>query len=157
MRTSDFFYENGEVVKELLKLLLGEGEKENIEGGIEKQAPVVQNNKRIDLITIRMYKFIVATKILTEEGTYIIGRKGNGCQKISKKKYEQLCSWLKKQIDILNPSVQNQIFCEKVAVVKKDVLYFKEYLRQEINTISFWNDFYEFCENCGVIHKRQTA
>lgn len=156
MRTSDFFYENGEVVKELLKLLLGDGEEENIEG-TEAQALVVHNNKRIDIIAIRMYKFIIATKILTEEGAYTVGRKGNGCQKISKEKYKQLCSWMKKQIDILNPSTQNQIFCEKVAAAKKDILYFQEYLRKEINTISFWNEFYEFCENCGIIHKRQTA
>ena len=73
---------------------------------------VVKYRKSIEIYleSVIIVNVLIITKILTEEGTYIIGRKGKGYQKISKKKYEQLCSWLKKQIDILNPSIQNQIF-----------------------------------------------
>lgn len=159
MTPADFFYNEGEKINELLKLFLGEGDKDVSNENEQAIETVLDSKESISFETIRMYKIIVSIQILREERMCSIGKRISKYPKKQEEnpKYTQLCAKLKKEIDILDPSTANRVFYEKVNAEQKDSLYFQEYIRKEINALNFLDDFLEFCENCGITHKKQIA
>lgn len=115
--TTNFLYENKEIIEELLKKLKEEKRFYNL------------NRETLDV-----YKFLYAIEMLNElEGT----------SKRLRQSERKICFLLEKEALRLNPSAHNLVFFEKVRLAN-DVLYFKEYVQKCIKSSLFLGRFWNF-------------
>lgn len=129
MRIADFLYDNSKEVKQLLELL----------GGETNYNELIKNQD-----DLRIGKVLVAIMILAEEGMCIIEM---GVKKQEyKEKLDCYFPVLEFEIKTLDPSIENLIFCEKVSEKRTQMLYFQNYLQKELSNLSFMYDFEKYCQ-----------
>lgn len=125
-RATDFFYERGNLLKDLLTIL---GEERTIRS-TEKD--------------VRIYKFILAVQTTQREKAEFIRVNGrNYCIIVPEEAYKKACKSLKDAIKHCAPSYENLVFLDRV----ESILFAIEYLNQEVNDTTFVESLSSFCED----------
>ncbi len=163
MIVNDFFYLHGERIERLLSIL----EKE--------QADEHQKQRCFNPVDLQIHMFLVSAKILEEEEVCIFGdlilKKraemqeedvADDCKdaKVIKKKTlakdTKLFKLLKQEVKQLDdPSMSYAIFIERVEASQRNTFYFMSYTNMQVQNPRFLSEFWDFCDEHGVLHEKE--